>query len=195
MLRATSILWVVGLLAPACINAGVVYDISVISPGNGLDPISFSFTSPSYITPGSFAITPFTVTNGPDTWTFTQALASTNCFVFGTALTTLTPCIFSYPTPWSSPEGGFSFLLATGPPGPSYLPTTDGTITRTGGYRLLSSFPAYYENPAFSAQIAVSTVPEPGGASLLVLPLAFVAWRIRLAPRQKSQAVEPERLG
>jgi hypothetical protein len=66
-------------------HGSVLYQFNVTATG-GIDPFSFSFTVPSFVTAGqSPAFTPFNVTDGTHTWTMINDLAAigaVSCFLF-----------------------------------------------------------------------------------------------------------------
>ena len=78
----------IALAAPAA-RASLLYQFSYTSPTPTLNSFSFSLASPTFITSGSPAFTPFTVTDGTTSWTMTQDLVvqanGFSCFEFGTA--------------------------------------------------------------------------------------------------------------
>src|SRR4051812_11347203 len=117
--------FLIALCLPILTQAGVVYNFSVPSPGNSIDPISFSFESPTYVTAdGPFAITQFSITGLGQTFTLTHASAGTGgCLDFATAGIITLP---ESDCPWYSPptDGALvDFVFVLG------LPAADGRTT------------------------------------------------------------------
>lgn len=177
MLRSESLMLAVGLFSPICINAALVtYSLEI--PSHGVTgPISFSFTSPSYITPGPFAISPFTVSIGSYTWIFTQGFAGTDCFEFGTAPATLSSCGFTAPLG----QGGIGFLFLPNPtslPPPNDLPVVDMTYNTNSIFHFNTPLPTttYFTIGALDSEVTVTTAPEPGTVGLCLFALALWLW-------------------
>lgn len=129
----------------------------------GTNPYSFSFVENSILTsPGTFAITPFTI----DGFTFTQAalgvVSNSYCFVFGTA--------------GANPvSGNSSSCSVTALPGEAGLQSTFvGPPNMTGLYTTASDSGLGGIPTAQGAnQLTISSVPEPG--SILLLGSALCA--------------------
>jgi hypothetical protein len=163
------------LVTPGILAAGPVdYHFSMLSPGNGIDPIAFTIETPDFIVPGVFAITPFQVTRGSFVWTFTQADAQVSgtfgCIQFGTAAATFNPNCGG-----ASPFNGGLLMFFFDPPSvsaPNYLPAIPGSYAlNSTSYSLLEFYPDFFfGGPA--AQVDVSVAPEPGTTGLSIVSLA-----------------------
>jgi hypothetical protein len=172
-------------------NAGIVYDFSVTTPGNGVDPIAFSVTSPSYITYGAFDITAFSITRGPEIWTFTKGAAGPGVFVFGTITASIScdsvGCGFS--ASWGPvPAGTIDFVFDLSSPSlsPGFLPDQDATFTTYGWYDLVGAYTEYVYNHNLGVgtgglRTIVSTVatPEPASVGLFMIGLGLRGFRLR----------------
>src|SRR5215469_1248041 len=120
---------VVGCLAAAC-EGDVLYTFTYTATNGPVQSFSFAFTSPVYVTAGSSPVlTPFTLTDGTNSWTMTQDKVDVDdpsglnlgCFMFGTPFAGLDlggffgPCSFSVGGPGIS-QGAFAFDTSNGLP-------------------------------------------------------------------------------
>src|SRR6516225_9726359 len=122
---------VVGCLAAAS-EGNVLYTFTYTATSGPVQSFSFSFTSPTYATDGSLpAFTPFTLTDGANSWTMTQDLVDVfdptglnmGCFQFGTPFASLSqgvppfggPCSFAVGGPGVN-QGAFEFDTSGGLP-------------------------------------------------------------------------------
>jgi len=162
-------------------RADLEYAFNVTSASGALQPFSFSFTSPTFLADNDVpTITPFTVTDGVASWTFTQGLASENvdgCFEFGTAsgATLATPCVIAAD---GAPQSAAMIVLLMVP-----LPTATGVYDFSFGLFLNSAGATALTGSLDITSIAA--VPEPASIGLLGILLAFVGWKLsrQYAPR------------
>jgi hypothetical protein len=168
---------------PGTAHADLLYqfDVHETTTSFGVQPFSFSFTVPTFVTAGqSPAFTPFTVTAGTHSYKMTNDLAgvigTVGCFVFSTGGVPISPpCAF---TP-SATDGDGAISLDTS----GGLPTATGLQTLDA----LSSFGAFgtgagVEFPQLGGTLditSVTSVPEPASAALLSLGIAAVGWKLR----------------
>jgi hypothetical protein len=159
-------------------RADVEYQFNVTSLGS-IQPFSFSFTSATFLADGDVpTFTPFTVTDGTDSWTLTRGLASQSgigCFEFGTTSdSTLLPC---------------SAGVNGSPPGAAMLLSfNSGLPIATGLYNL--GFSEFIADPNGATLLAgtlditslSAVVPEPSSIGLLSIVLAVVGWNLRKRP-------------
>jgi len=127
--------------------------------GDFLTPFSFSFTVPDFVTSGqSPAFSPFTITNGTDSWVMTQDLAASQfgegCFSFASAGGGVNNC------GWSSGPNEGSFVVSL----PGGLPTATGTYIFNLGFGDFEA-PGFSVSPGFAGSVTISSVttatPEP----------------------------------
>jgi PEP-CTERM motif len=173
-------------------HADLLYQFDVHEVGGfggatvGIQPFSFSFTVPTFVTAGqSPAFTPFTVdltstTLGNHSYKMIDDVAgAVGCFGFDTGgtNTALPDCSFSAPD--SNLDGDGAFRLGT----PGGLPTATGLQTLTafsaGVFSAGASAPA---DAFFGGTLditSVTSVPEPASVALLSLGVVAVGWRLR----------------
>jgi hypothetical protein len=172
-----------GVLA-LCLFAGparadLEYAFNVNSSG-AIQPFSFSFTSPTFLGVNDApTFTQFNVTDGVNSWTFTQGLVSQNvdgCFEFGTASGSTLGAFCA--TGVTAPQSA-AITLQLGVP----LPTATGVYDFSFGLFLDSSGLTDLGGSLDITGTAV--VPEPASIGLLGIMLVFVGWKLsrRDAPR------------
>jgi hypothetical protein len=153
-------------------RADLEYAFSVTSASGALQPFSFSFTSATFLAENDApAFAPFTVTDGVDSWTFTQGLVSQNvdgCFEFGTATgSTLAPlCAIAVD---GAPQSAAMVLLQDVP-----LPTATGAYDISFGLFLASV--GVIDD--LTGSLDITAVPEPASIGLLGIVLAFAVWKL-----------------
>lgn len=163
-------------------RADLEYAFNVASASGALQPFSFSFTAPAFLANNDApTFTPFTVTNGVDSWTLTQGLAfqsAVACFAFGTTTGSVLQNNCTIGTDGLSQSA--ALLLDVG----ATLPTA------TGVYNF--AFAAFVEDSTAILDLtgslditSIAAVPEPASIGLLGSMLAFVGWKLsrRYAPR------------
>jgi hypothetical protein len=157
------------LAVPA--QADLEYAFNVTSASGALQPFSFSFTSPTFLAVNDVpTFSPFTVTDGVDSWTFAQGLASENvdgCFEFGTVPgSTLDPtCVIAFDGAAQSAAMIVQLFVP--------LPTATGVYDFSFGFFLASAGP--FE---FTGSLDITSVPEPASIGLFVIMLALVGWKL-----------------
>lgn len=112
-------------------GAQIAYEFSYTASSGPIHSFNFELTSQTFITGGSPSFTPFTITDGTNSWTITQITIATSsngigCIVFGTAGATLGPCNAYYVGQGTQPQGIFWLWFAAG------LPNSLGTIVPCG---------------------------------------------------------------
>jgi hypothetical protein len=164
---------------------------------DGVDPFTFSFTTPSFLTSGqSITFTPFNITDGITTWTITQGEASQlgsggpACFEFATASDgIIDPCAAGVGN--APPGAGITTRLADGS-----LPTA------TGVYAL--SFATVLVDPGEGSSstdstldvtsIATAPIPEPASIGLVGIGVALMGWLyIRRSDSSGKRRFDPAR--
>jgi hypothetical protein len=157
-------------------RADLAYEFNVSSLlGGSIQPFSFSFTSATFLADGD-AITfpPFTVTNGVDSWTFTDGLATENgllgCFEFGTS----SDSALNQSCDVSGSPPGAAILLSVA----NALPTDTGTFDLQFSLLIPDSDPLGFTLLGGT----LSLVPEPTSIGLLGIVLAVVGWTLRKRP-------------
>jgi hypothetical protein len=174
----------------ATAHASVLYTFTYTPDSGPVQGFSFSFSAPTFITtPGPFPFTPFSYTDGTNTWTMAQSRAENagtpgiDCFYFATEQNaTLGECT-SFLVPPDS--GNFAIFLWNG------FPSQAGTYSSTydmGSPYLISFGSARYVGsqavPTFGNDTgsgvlvvtADTVVPEPGTAVLIGATLAVLAF-------------------
>jgi len=154
-------------------RADLQYAFSVSSTSGAVQPFSFSFNSANFLADNDVpTITPFTVTNGVDSWKLTQGLVSQNgngCFEFGTATGILGNCnvasdgsdqsaalLLELLVPLPTATGVYDFAFA------AFVWDSNAILDLTGSLDLTS----------------IAAVPEPMSIGLLGIVLAVIAWKI-----------------
>jgi hypothetical protein len=159
-------------------RADLEYAFNVTSASGALQPFSFSFTSPTFLAVNDVpTFTPFNVTDGVNSWTLTEGLASENvdgCFEFGTATgaTLGTPCVIG--VDGASSSAAMIVLLLVP------LPTATGVYDFSFGLFLNSAGAT-----PLTGSLDITAVPEPASIGLLGIVLSVIAWKLsrRYAPR------------
>jgi len=175
-ITALAVLAVCLFASPA--RADLQYAFNVTSASGAIQPFSFSFTSPTFLADNDVPVfTPFTVTDGVNSWTFAQglALASQNvvgCFEFGTAsgatLDPTKPCAALGID--GAPQSAAMIVFLSVP-----LPTATGVYDLPTGL-FLDSFSI---NPPFlMGSLDITAVPEPASIGLPGIVLAFVGRKL-----------------
>lgn len=180
MSRVLVFVALLGLCAP--LFADVKYSISFTNPGPQIDPFSFSFVVPAFLTTdGPFTIPPFSVIAGGDTWTFTKAYAS----VATDGLNPLVHALEFGTPPASVGHGGVSIFPAGGGMvldfGFDPFPDTEGSF-HPGDVSLFVSNGVVYENFGSSPDttVDITSTPEPGSVLLLLSTVVLVPIARRL---------------
>jgi hypothetical protein len=158
-------------------HADILYQFNVNVSSGPLDPFSFSFTAPTFVGDGDTpAFTPFTVTDGTNSWTMTKDEISPvpggvpgDCFEFGTdgALLETVTCT----------TGTNAFLLE---PTTGVIPTATGTYGLSGGALFAVGGAGGLESSFLTGSLTISSVPEPTTSILLLGGILGAAgWRVR----------------
>lgn len=195
---------------PTICHASVMYSFTYSRTSGPVQDFSFSITHPTYATAASLlAFTPFTLTDGVNSWTITQgkvdvadpAGLNMGCFLFGTSFAffgsgagMFGSCSFGVGGP-DFQQGAFGFNTDGG------LPSAPGTYAARsfigsfntplgfeyiGGPPVLTSF----DTGTMSLTISLVPVPEPASRSLmaLALPLLYASFRSRAGLRLRRNA-------
>jgi hypothetical protein len=146
-------------------KADLQYSFSYVAETGPLQSFAISFTVPDFVTGGaSPSFTPFTLTDGNDSWTMTNDLIESGgtgvgCFLFGSASAQLTtifgPCSFAVA------DGAGAFVFATN----AGLPSTVGTYAST-------NFTGIFDTPDGDIEILGPTgdsTNDAGAMSLTIL--------------------------
>lgn len=151
----------------------VLYQFDV-NGADSIQPFSFSFASPTFVVDGtSLSFTPFTVTDGTNSWTMVQGRAPEPCFEFGTGGASLVNCGFVLPG--ASSEGGFNLNILGGA-----LPSTTGVHFFDGEGTFLSKGNLTFVILNGSLTVSDSSlVPEPSSIALFSIAAAVVAVKLR----------------
>ncbi|MBC7927965.1 MAG: hypothetical protein H7039_20155 [Bryobacteraceae bacterium] len=184
---------------PAICHADVMYAFTYSRTAGPVQDFSFSFTYPTYATAGSsLALTPFTLTDGVNSWMMTRGKADVadsaglnlGCFTFGTAFAFLGSgggmfgsCSIGVGGPGFE-QGAFAFNIDGG------LPSAPGTYAARsffGSFNTPSGF-EYIGGPTtltsldtgiMSLTISHVSIPEPTSLSLMALALPLLYARFR----------------
>lgn len=155
------------LIAPAW--GDELYQFSVTNPG-GVQPFSFQFTSPTFITTfGPLSFSPFQITDGTNTFTITQGVsgdlgAGFVCFGFGSAGDSLSANCASGVVDGAA---GFAFAFS------GSLPAAVGTYNPTSVNGLAFTTSGGQDPIGGSGTLTISnTAPEP--SSLLLLSISLI---------------------
>jgi hypothetical protein len=158
-------------------HANLLYQFSV-NASSPLDAFSFSFTAPAFVGDGDTpAFTPFTVTDGTNSWTMTKDQVTPvsgggECFEFGTDGATFTgTCGTGVGGP---PNGAFALATLGG-----VVPTATGTYGLFGGGAFDFGPIGQDISNNLTGSLAISDVPEPTSILLLGSILGAVGWRLR----------------
>src|SRR6266478_3487657 len=163
------------------IHADPIYQISLDAAG-GLSAFSFSFSAPTFVTAGqSLTFTPFTITDGTNTWQMVNGLAGSvvasngtfGCLLFDTGGSSGidSTCGFGVGI-GSTSDAAFAIFMSGG------LPTSTGVDTIAGGTGFFN-FSGGQRVPSFTGTVNItSTVPELPSIEMLGISLAVAAWRL-----------------
>jgi hypothetical protein len=175
------------LTLAVCLTGGIAhadlqYQFNVDASGP-LEAFSFSFTVPTFVGDGDAPVfTPFTVTDGTNSWTMTEdavaTLGGVGCFEFGTGGGNTA---FNFGNPCSEEvwaRGGANGVLDF-----NFL----GLPTATGTYGIVSGIDMFFVGdtnelayPTGALTVSdVSGVPEPTSILLLASILGAVGGRLR----------------
>jgi hypothetical protein len=154
------------LMLPVGARADYQYSFSVTAAGS-VHPISFSFTTPSFVTAGqSPAFSPVTVTDGINGWSLVNDVAGSDfgngCFVFWTATNASggSDCIAIA----GAPNGGVLQLFLNQP-----LPTATGVYSFGSNEAFFHSLGIAGATGGGQLAITSTAPPVPEPSSLLLL--------------------------
>jgi hypothetical protein len=149
-----------------------------VNGANNIRAFSFSFASPTFVRDGtSLSFTPFTVTDGTNSWTMVQGRAPEPCFEFGTSGASLVNCGFVLPG--TSSEGGFNLNILGGA-----LPNATGAYFFDGEGSFLSKGDLNFVILNGSLTVSdTSLVPEP--SSIALFGIAALAVAVKLGRRKQ----------
>ncbi|SRR5579885_1126785 len=184
-------LFLLGFFSALSANATILYQFS-FTPVNGpFQAASFTLSEPGYLGDGGFSFTPFTMSDGTHTFSFTQGNAGTDvpsafCFDFGTANTSVGDCF----TGMSSAGAPNATLAITFSGNGGLLPSSPGSFTAGQFSVFVSAFVTTTSAVETSQGTVTLTVtdtnptPEPASAVLcgsMLVALAVLYRRFRLA--------------
>lgn len=154
------------VLGPATARADYLYKFN-LSASSSINPFSFSFTVPTFVASGDTpAFTPFTVTDGTNTWTMANDLAShdisgNGCLAFGSSAgASLSPCGITV----TATVGAGAFYLIFG----GGFPTTAGAYS-TGGVSIFHTSGGSLQPDLHGTLDITSTVATPEPSSMFLL--------------------------
>ena len=119
------------LVASPAVHADVIYNFTYTAITGAFPSTIFQLNESTFLAPGTYPISPFTVSEGPASFTFTQLLVSDPfdsyvCFVFGANVNYLSGCGANM-----SAGLGSVAMLGTEFPGPN-PPSAAGNLSGTG---------------------------------------------------------------
>jgi hypothetical protein len=171
------LLVMLGLAASA--RADVIYTFTYTAQSGPFESTTFQLDEPDFLTPGTYSITPFTISDGSTNFSFTQlnvgTLASDSCFDFATATGNVDTC--SGGTSPGSEASAFIFSIfdVSVPTTPEMLATNE---------LMLSGNPPNFgalENGSGTLTLDITQTPEPATAPLvgvfLLAAATFAIWR------------------
>jgi hypothetical protein len=169
----TFVVLALGISAPAVADS-LTYTFHIDTKG-GLDPFTFSFTTPSFLTSGqSITFTPFNITDGITTWTITQGEASQlgsggpACFEFATASDgIIDPCAAGVGN--APPGAGITTRLADGS-----LPTATGVYALSFATVLVDPGEGSSSTDSSLEITSLNTTPTPEPASISLVGIGVV---------------------
>jgi hypothetical protein len=182
-------------------KADLLYSLSYDAATGPLHSFAFSFTAPDFVANGATpSFTPFTLTDGTNSWTMANDLievggTGVGCFLFGTPLAQLTtifgPCSFAV-----GGDGVGAFVFATKGGLPSALGTyvsgdfTGIFDTAGGDTEFLGPVGgSTHDTGSMSLTISTTSVPEP--STITFLALCLLALSRQSLPKRVSKAVNP----
>lgn len=173
--------------------------------GNTIRPVTFSFTSPTFLTAGPLNFTTFQITDGTSSWTLTDGVATVDgayCFNFGT---TGAPngCGYSF---GGKPHAGDLLFLFAG----TGLPTTVGVYPTNGSTPYgpavafanadLPAATGFYRTGGTGVLIVTGTgapaapsIPEPSTGAFLAIGMMGLWVRLRLRKSGRPSQRSPRR--
>ena len=177
-------------------QANLIYAFSYTAERGPIQSFSFSMLSPTFISPGTPAFSPFTITDGSAVFAIQQDSVAIStgqflgsqliapgdgCFSFGSSGSVLSPCSWALP---NTPGLSMAAFTVTVPGGP---PSQTGTFSDLvfDGDTLLQ--PTLAEEPFYDCcgiqrtgtfQLTITQVPtqipEPSGMALLVAGISII---------------------
>lgn len=165
-------------------NADVMYDFKYTATSGPIASFNFSITQPALISGGSPSFTPFTITDGNNSWTMAADAASQNCIAFSTVAGG-PPVAFPGGCGFNTNsfgEGGFYFALNTLSSLGTFLsPSSFGqfyTASDAIEYFSTFDFPGVTKTTG-QFRVDVTSVPEPSSGILLLSCLLTSGWTVK----------------
>jgi hypothetical protein len=176
-------------------KAEVLYTFDYDAVTGPVQSFTFSFTAPDFVTNGSSpAFTPFTPTDGTNSWTITQDLVTGGCFLFGTPFAGLGLPPFTCSVGVGGPgnnQGGFYWDFDANGDLPSAVGTYGGAgfggafDTPDGSFEYIGPITQLTQNTGtMTLTITQTPVPDPSTLSLTMISLLALGGTLAKRVRQ-----------